>query len=67
MSAHTSQQIDGYRVQFDAVEGWTCRCGGFERSNICPHTQLAALTRAIECSFEPVHGTIPVSNSTRWL
>jgi hypothetical protein len=50
MSSHITHEIDGYLVEFDRFDGWRCKCGRFEQSNICEHTQSSAVMRAIELS-----------------
>jgi hypothetical protein len=43
-----SDELDGYLVEFDRHDGWRCKCGNFERFNVCEHTQRLALMKAIE-------------------
>ena len=51
MHRHTAHEIDGYQVEFERDEGWRCKCGHFERANICEHTTLCAAISTIERRF----------------
>jgi hypothetical protein len=54
MSERIYNEMDGYLVEFETGKGWHCKCGDFERANICEHTVKSAAIHTIECVYPQV-------------